>query len=133
MRRTPGLTQPPWFGCILCSSSFLELIMTVAELIELLKAGKEKATMSNNAASPASMQPFVMRHCYRDGRVSVWIKNYDDAMQVWEMLQGVLVEPCLSGPLKTSPSVWRVDYVGRTRNTEIVENIPINGLLRGRR
>jgi hypothetical protein len=58
------------------------------------------------------MTPLPLRlHRYRDGRISAWLTNYEDALLYWHAVKGRLIEPTLSVPLRTSPSIWRVDYM----------------------
>jgi hypothetical protein len=62
---------------------------------------------------------FVKQHHYKNGKISVWIDDYEEAIKVWQFHKTDLIEPCLLGPLKTSPMLWRVDYIlaGNNFNT----------------
>lgn len=48
---------------------------------------------------------------YRDGRISAWLTNYADAILYHASVRDRLLEPTLNEPLRTSPSIWRVDYM----------------------
>ena len=57
-------------------------------------------------------------HRYRDGRIQAWLTNYEDALLYWQSVKDRLIEPTLSAPLKTSPSIWRVDYMDLTKEAK---------------